>query len=147
MVFCFAFILGIIFDNVNITRAGKIIIALMFICMIFVSAHKFSAMHNYTSGVHNYLITHKSDFINTPSKIFVYFIEDIPEEGYASYKYPMGHGLHYGYAFKSLWNWEPEVKINKLKNFDQNTFKSDSLPEYDTVLVLTQSGNLKILRN
>ena len=77
----------------------------------------------------------------------MYFIEDIPEEGYASYKYPMGHGLHDGYAFKSLWNWEPEVKINRLKNFDKNTFKSDSLPEYDTVLVLTQSGNLKILRN
>ena len=147
MTFSLAVILGIILDNAFTSRIMKIITVLMFICMIGVSAHKFWVMHDYTSSVNSFLIEHKADFKNTPSKIFVYFVEDIPEEGHASYRYPIGHGLGNGHAFKSLWNWKPEIKTQSFKNMDDVNFTPESLPEYDTVFILTQSGSLKILRN
>ena len=147
IVFFFSIILGVILANSSNTKFKNYVLAIMFICMICVSGHKFYVMHIYTSEVNSFLQEHKNDFYNIPSKIFVYYVEDIPDEGYSSYKYSLGHGLHRGYAFKSLWNWEPEVKTQSFKNMDDVNFTPESLPEYDTVFILTQSGSLKILRN
>ena len=147
MIFMSGLILGIILSSSRPPKWSNAIIAAMFACMLLSSCHKLYVMHNYTLGVRNFLAEHAGDFRNTPDKAYVYFIDDIPEDGFAVYTYPAGHGLNYGGAFNSLWGWKAAIKIECVSSDADIKFTSDSLPEYDTVFSLTQSGKIKVLRN
>lgn len=146
-----AFMLGLILGIVlKYCKPSKLMIAasvLMYCSMFSVCCHKIHTMHEWTCEIRNFIAEHASDFRNRPSNVFVYYIEDIPLEGYSVYKYPLGHGLHYGNAFKSLWDWKPQFKIERVNSDIDINFSSESLPEYDTIFTLTQSGKMNVLRN
>ena len=135
------------FSSCGIRRAFIASSAVMFLCMFSVCCHKVYVLHEWSSGIQDFLHEHKADFRNKPSKIFVYFIKDIPEEGYSVYWYTPGHSVAFGEAFLSLWEWKPEFHSKHLNSEDDIDFMPDSLPEYDTVFSLTESGKLKVLRN
>lgn len=147
MIFMTGLMLGIIFSSSRRPSYSGSVMAAMFACMILSSAHKLYVMHCYTLKVHNYLEEHARYFRNIPRKAFVYFIEDIPYEGFSVYKATLGHGLSGGSAFNSVWEWKTDITQQKVKSEDDIDFTPDSLPEYDTVFSLTQSGILKVLRN
>lgn len=148
MSFMLALMLGVILSSsCRKPKFMKLAITAMFASMIFVCAHKILVMHDYTLEVHNFLQAQQSKFENIPSKALIYFIEDIPEEGYGTYKYDIGHGLHEGHAFNSLWGWKAKIDIKTVKNFSEIKFSPETLPEYDTIFSLTRSGSLEILRN
>lgn len=147
MTFMIGLMLGMILHSGGRSKFRGAILAAMFACMILSSGHKIFVMHEYTLGVHNFLEEHAADFSNTPKKAYVYFIEDIPEYGYATYKYTMGHGLNGGYAFNSVWGWRTKFTINHVSGDVNIDLTPDSLPEYDTVFSLSESGKLNVLRN
>ena len=146
-----AFMLGLILGIVlKYSKPGKLMIAvcvLMYCSMFSVCCHKIFTMHEWTCEIRDFLAEHVSDFRNRPSNVYVYCIEDIPLEGYSVYKYPLGHGLHYGGALNSLWDWEATITREYVRSDVDVHFSPETLPEYDTVVTLTQSGKLKVLRN
>ena len=147
MAFMAGLMLGIIFSSSRRPSCSGAVMAAMFACMLLSSAHKLYVMHDYTLGVHNFLEEHAGDFRNTPDKVYVYYIADVPLEGFSVYKAPLGYGLSQGLAFNSLWGWKADMRLEEVKSEADIDFTPDSLPEYDTVFSLTQSGILKILRN
>ena len=147
MTFMIGLMLGMILHSGGRSRFGRSILVAMFACMILSSGHKICVMHEYTLGVHNFIVEHAQDFRRTPAKAYVYFIEDIPRYGYATYKYTMGHGLANGIGFKSVWGWRTKITINHVSDDAHIDFTPDSLPEYDTVFSLSESGKLNVLRN
>ena len=116
MAFMFALIFGIVLSSSRMSRAFVISCALMFLCMISVCCHKIYILHEWSSEIRSFLCEHKADFRNTPSKIFIYFIEDIPEEGYSVYWYTPGHSFASGQAFLSLWEWKPKFRVKHVSS-------------------------------
>lgn len=147
MAFMSGLIFGVILSSSRRPGITSKVLAVMFASMVLVLGHKFYVMHNYTRSVHDFIIEHSSDFTNLPQKVHVYFIEDVPMEGYSTYRYPIGHGLNKGVAFKSLWNWDTYFTIKNVSSDADIDFTPASLPEYDTVFSLTRSGTLKVLKN
>lgn len=149
MVFMIGLMLGVMLSAYSSSGSSwsRAILAVTLVCMVLSSGHKILTKHEYTLGVHNFLNEHRADFTNTPRKACVYLVEDIEEAGYATYKYPLGHGLGDGSAFNSLWGWKAEITKRRVSSDVDIVLTPESLPEYDTVFSLTQSGTLKVLRN
>ena len=112
MAFTCALIIGIILSCRKWTKRSTAVLLLMFVSMFMVTGHKVCTMHNYTKGIHDFIQEHKADFADTPKNAYVYFIEDIPNDGYATYTYTIGHGLLNGRAFNSLWEWKTNFTVN-----------------------------------
>ncbi len=149
MVFMAGLMLGVMLSayKSSSTSWSRAILVITLLCMVLSSGHKILTKHEYTLGVHNFLNEHRADVPNVPRKAYVYLVEDIEEVGYATYTYPLGHGLGDGSAFNSLWGWTAEISKQRVSSDVDIGFSTESLPEYDTVLSLTQSGTLKVLRN
>ena len=147
MAFMFGIIFGIILSSCRWPRKSSAVLVLMFVSMILVLGHKFYVMHNYTRSVYDFIAEHSSEFVNIPQKVHIYFIEDVPMEGYSTYTYPIGHGLGRGKAFNSVWNWKADFTVKTVSSDADIDFTPASLSEYDTVFSLTRSGTLKVLKN
>ena len=148
MVLMCALILGIILSSCRPRKFIEFaVIAVMLISMFCVQGHKFYVSHMLTAKIHAFIDEHKHDFSNKPSKVFVYFIADVPEEGYSIYHMSLGKGLNSGTAFKTVWGWETKFTVREINSEAEIDFTPENLPEYDTVFSLTRSGILKVLRN
>lgn len=145
--FMLSLIIGIIISNCARRKFMLPIFTVMMTSMLCTSAHKLYVMHDYTSEVKDFLIEHRNDFAHKPSKVFVFYIEDVPHEGYSVYRFQLGHGLSEGIAFNSLWDWEAEFKVRRVKSEANINILSGDLTRYDTVFSLTRSGKIKVLRN
>ena len=136
--------LGLLLSAVGGARKMMPALCVMLVCMSCVFCHKLCEMHDWTSEIRDFVAEHEADFANKPSKVLVYYVEDIPLEGYSVYRYPMGHGLLEGQALNSLWGWRAKFSVERAGS----EAEIGSFPEeYDTVFSLTRSGRLAVFRN
>lgn len=115
--------------------------------MCLVLGHKLYTVHVYSLEVREFIAEHRNDFRSVPSKVFVYYVHDVPRNGYSVYAAPVGDGLYEGKAFNSVWKWKADFTVKTVSSDADIDFTPASLPEYDTVFSLSRSGNLKVLRN
>lgn len=148
MLFMCSLMLGIILSRCRPVKYAEFaVIAIMIMSMFCVQGHKFYTAHTFTGEVHSFIAEHKHDFTRKPSRVFVYYIADIPDDRYSMYHMTLGRGLDYGQAFKSEWGWDTRFTVKNINSESEIDYTPESLPEYDTVFSLTRSGTLKVLRN
>lgn len=147
MAFMAALILGIILSLCKWSKRISLVISIMLLCMCLVLGHKLYTVHVYSLEVREFIAEHRNDFRSVPSKVFVYYVHDVPRNGYSVYAAPVGDGLYEGKAFNSVWKWKADFTVKTVSSDADIDFTPASLPEYDTVFSLSRSGNLKVLRN
>ncbi len=145
--YIFAFISSLILSKIKWNYKILLIIVSFLVCMIFVDCHKFITLSRYGFEIEEFIQEHSKYFKNKPSKVFVYSIQDVSEEGFSIYSHSIQHGSSWGLAFKKIWGWDTEIVVKQIKNYSEINFSSDALPEYDTVFIFANSGKLNILRN
>ena len=146
-VFLFSIMWGVLFSVSPQQRTFlKASLGILFAGMLLTSGHKFVSLWDYTHEVRRYLAGFSSLFAKQPQNVLVYYVEDVPLN-FSLYRQPLGFGIARGEAFRSLWNWTGQIHIKMLKQPPAPVFKSQDNIRFDTVLILSQSGNVKVLKN
>lgn len=148
-VFAFAFLVGVLWKYMPINKWSKLSLAILLICMLAVSTHKFVVMQAYAESVKIGKQQYQEYFVNIPEKVLIFYVVDVPLE-YSTYMQPLGHGLEQGRAFRSEWNWldvDKNAKIIYCKSADEIKRDLNGFEEYDTIFIQYQSGKVEVLRN
>ncbi|MBR1895811.1 MAG: hypothetical protein IJ822_03405, partial [Pyramidobacter sp.] len=146
-VFLFAIWVSILFSWSAPNRSFlRYALTLLFAGMLLTCGHKFSLLWEYTHRVDRFVTACAPLFEKKPRKVFIYYVEDVPLS-YSIYCQPTGYGAAKGTALRSLWGWEGDIRIKMLETSSVKAPKGRDFLNYDTVLVLTQSGTIRVLKN